>query len=210
VIVFISRQEEASKLDDAVASYSKCLVVKSDHKDAKDALWSLFERTNKLDTSKMAAPAALKATELKEKLKAILQTEIGMKIENKNGGKEKEKKSKKKKGRNKSSGSDDDSSSSTSSSDSDSSSSDDSDTRGRKKKKSKKKKSKKGKKSRKSNRDESKTREISLSPFSKRLVDPQQGAESSGLAGFGQSTFAEWGQQLGLSKPDKKGRYIFV
>jgi len=187
-------------LEDAVASYSKCLVIKSDHKEAKEALWSVYERTNKLDISKLAPPAAAKASELKDKLKAILQTELCMRMEAKNGVKEKEKKSKKKKNR-KSSGSEDESSSSSSSSDSESSSSEDSRSRKKKKSKKKKKKSKKGKKA---SRDDSKARAVSLSPFSKRLVDPQEAA-TSGLAGFGQSTYEEWGQQLGLpSKTDRK------
>jgi len=185
-----------------VASYSKCLVVKPDHKDAKEALWTLYEKTNKLDITKLPAPwTAMKIFDLKEKLEAILQTELGMKLE----GKSSKDKKKKKKGRRNSSGSDDGSSSSSSSeSDSDSSSSDDSD-RGKKKKKSKKKKSKKSKKAKKA-KDDSKIRELSLSPFSKRLVDPR-GAAGSGLAGFSESTFAEWGQQLGISKQEKKGEF---
>lgn len=178
-------------------SYSKCLTVKPDHKEAKEALWLLYDKANKIDITKLNGPGALKVAELKEKLKSIIQTDLGLNTDKKNGRKSKRKKGKK------SSGSDDDSSSTSSSdSDSDSSSSDDSD-KGKKRKKSKKKK-KKSKKSKKSSRDESKSRALSLSPFSKKLVDQQgMGASGSGLAGFSESSFAEWGQQLGISKLDK-------
>lgn len=173
--LLLYRQEATvGKIEDAIASYSKCLVVKPDHREAKEALWLLY----KTDLSKLIASyGPVKAVEIKDKLKAILQTELGMTIDGKVEGKDAKSK-RKKKGR-KSSGSEEDSSSSTSDSDSDSDSSDDS-GKGKKRKKSKKKK-KKSKKSKKS-RDEPKMRALSLSPFSKRLVDPQgQGASGSGL-----------------------------
>ncbi|OXA59693.1 Tetratricopeptide repeat protein 14 [Folsomia candida] len=190
------QQETAAKLEDAVSSYSKCLAVKQDHKEARDALLSLFDRTNKLDLTKLVPPAALKAAELKERLKLILQTEMRMNLDGgKIGGKDK--KSKRKKGRKSSASDDDSSTSSTSESESDSDSSDDSD-KGKKRKKSKKSKKKKSKKSKKSREE---ARPMSLSPFSKRLVDPRgQGVSGSGLSGFNESSFSEWGQQLGLSQ----------
>jgi len=207
-VFYFFRQEENGKLDDAVASYSKSLVVKPDHQDAKDALWTLHGKTEKLNFSKMSGAAVAKATELKEKLKAILQSDIAIKSENMTSKVLKAKKVKKEKKERRDSSSDNDSSSSSSSdgSESNTSSSDTDSRKGRKSKKSKKKKSRKSA-SRRSNSKKSKVvREASLSPFSKRLSLPSApgggGAPAaSGLAGFAESSYAEWGKQLGITKP---------
>lgn len=173
--------------------------MRADHKEAKEALWSLHARTEKLDPTKMTGPAAAKAAELKAKLKTILQSELGLKMETKVS---KDKKSKKDK-RKDSSSSDDDSSSSSSSDDSSSDSSSSGSGYKKKSKKRKKKKSKKGKKNRRDSGSDRKPKELSLSPFSKRLVEPHGVGipSNSGFSGFTDSTYAEL--QLGIPKQEK-------
>lgn len=173
--------------------------MRSDHKEATDALLSLHARTEKLDPSKMSGPAAAKAAELKAKLKTILQGELGFKMDSKPS---KEKKSKKEKKKKDSSASEEDSSSSSSSEDSSSDSSSSGSGYKKKSKKRKKKKSKKSKKSRRESGSERKHKELSLSPFSKRLADPQGVgiSSNSGFSGFTDSHYAEL--QLGISKHD--------
>lgn len=187
-IFVFSSQETNGKVEDSIASYSKCLAIRPDHAAAKDALWALYARTEKLDPSKMNSAAATKTIELKEKLKVLLQNDLALagdapKISKTSGDKNtksksttKTKKGKKSKKDSDSSDSDDSSSSSSSSSssesDSDSSSSDSDSRRGRKKRKSKKRKTKKSKKPKKMPKppkEKEKEKERSLSPFSKRL-----------------------------------------
>lgn len=173
-------------------------MIRADHKEAKEALWSLHARTEKLDPSKMTGPAAAKAAELKAKLKTILQSELGLKMDTKVSKDKKSKKDKKKE----SSTSDDDSSSSSSSDDSSSDSSSSGSGYKKKSKKRKKKKSKKSKKTRRDSGSDKKQKELSLSPFAKRLVEPQGSGipSNSGFSGFTDSTYTEL--QLGIPKPE--------
>lgn len=205
---FCYRQESEGKLEEAVATYSKSLLISPEMREGKEALFSLYERTNRLDLSKLAPVAALKANELKEKLRSILESDLRLSLSSTSllGGKKDGKDKKKKKKGRKSSDSDDSSSSTSSSSDSDSSSSE----RDKKKKKKSKKKRKKAKKHKE--KEKSKGKEHSLSPFSKRLGEGQlaqvPSAAAAGLAGFDAYAGVGWTQQLGFPPVEIKGLLV--
>ena len=174
-LLLICRQEVAGNLEDAVATYSKCLAVRPDHVVAKEALWALYARTEKIDVTLMSSAAATKIVEVKQKLKILLQDDIAAVKETHAATSDKSKKTKKERKSRKDSSDSDSSDSSSSESDSETSSSDsDSGSKGKRKKKSRKTKSKKSKRSRKDQIKE-KEKERSLSPFSKRLGELQFG-----------------------------------
>jgi len=58
----------------------KCLTINSEFKEAKEAVWLLHSRFEKLDPNRIPGLAVSKFVELKEKLKIITQNYLGVPV----------------------------------------------------------------------------------------------------------------------------------
>jgi len=165
------RQEESSKMEEAVGNYAKCLSIRPDHPEAKEAVWSIYNRYERIDFAKLNPLAKGRVLDLKEKVKSLLQNDLKKSPVTKTLNAPDVVDTKKRK------------ESSSESSSSDSSDSDDK----KSKKKKKKRKSKKSKKKKSKPREKEEPIQQPLSPFSKRLAEG--GGDMAGLVPFKD---AEW------------------